>query len=260
VNARKCCGAFESAASQEFAQITLDNVSGSSALAPRMAIPSRHDNPFATCWIKPGAIPFRFDENQSAESLVVNLASHSWQGAIIGPHGSGKSTLLESLKPALRTARCRILSTKTRYDQRRLPSEFWNQLHEATARLKCDWPCASAATLPADNMRVLAVIDGFEQLAWLERTRIQRFCRRHGIGLLVTSHRSLGLPTLIRLSPDRTIIDRLVADLCEEVSTGVTAADVAESHACHGSNVREIFFDLYNRHERRRRFEIRSTR
>jgi hypothetical protein len=44
-----------------------------------------------------------------------------------------------------------------------------------------------------------------------------------------------------------------VADLCTEVSTPVTQNDVAASHACHGSNVREIFFELYDRHERGRR-------
>jgi len=37
------------------------------------------------------------------------------------------------------------------------------------------------------------------------------------------------------------------------VSAEITAEDVAASHACHGSNVREIFFELYRRHERRRR-------
>ena len=30
----------------------------------------------------------------------------------------------------------------------------------------------------------------------------------------------------------------------------VTRSDIVASHACHGSNVREIFFDLYDRHER----------
>jgi hypothetical protein len=37
------------------------------------------------------------------------------------------------------------------------------------------------------------------------------------------------------------------------VSTTITRADIAASHACHGSNVREILFDLYDRHEAGRR-------
>jgi hypothetical protein len=83
--------------------------------------------------------------------------------------------------------------------------------------------------------------------------RLKRHCRRQAAGLLVTSHAPTGLPTLITLAPDRLLIDRLIADLCAGVSTAVTPNDVAASHACHGSNVREILFDLYDRHERLRR-------
>jgi hypothetical protein len=44
-----------------------------------------------------------------------------------------------------------------------------------------------------------------------------------------------------------------VGDLCSELSTTITRADIAASHACHGSNVREILFDLYDCHETGRR-------
>ena len=30
------------------------------------SVPSRHDNPFATCWTRPGAIPFRFENGVMA--------------------------------------------------------------------------------------------------------------------------------------------------------------------------------------------------
>jgi hypothetical protein len=55
------------------------------------------------------------------------------------------------------------------------------------------------------------------------------------------------------LAPDRALVERLVADLAARVSTPVTAADIAASCASHGDNVREIFFALYDRHERLRR-------
>jgi hypothetical protein len=55
------------------------------------------------------------------------------------------------------------------------------------------------------------------------------------------------------LAPDRTLIDRLVAELCGRVPSPVSAEDVSASHACHGSNVREILFDLYDRHEKKTR-------
>jgi hypothetical protein len=97
------------------------------------------------------------------------------------------------------------------------------------------------------------VIDGFEQLNWLARMQLKRRCRRAGAGLLVTTHVPMGLPTLAQLSPSRRLIDQLVADLTAQVPSHITSDDVAASHASHGSNVRELFFDLYDRHERLRR-------
>ena len=204
--------------------------------------PSRRDNPFATCWTRPGALPFRFGEGQSAPQLIAKLADQNWWGAIVGPHGSGKSTLLESLKPALSHAGRRLLAIALRDGQRRLPREF------------CD--AFVVRTVERDS---LVLIDGYEQLGWLERLRLARRCRRASAGLLVTAHASTRLPTLIQLAPNQRLIERLVADLCVEVSTPISTEDVAASHACHDSNVREIFFDLYDRYERKRRSERTRT-
>jgi hypothetical protein len=109
----------------------------------------------------------------------------------------------------------------------------------------------SAALFQAS--RVLVIVDGFEQLGWFDRWRLKSFCRRRGAGLLVTSHRPCGIGPLIRVSPSRKLIGQLVADLWQDVSSDVTAKELDASYACHGSNVREIFFDLYDRHERLRR-------
>jgi energy-coupling factor transporter ATP-binding protein EcfA2 len=166
-------------------------------------IPSRHSNPFATCWTRPGAIPFRFGDGQSAAALVSQLAAQNGWGQIIGPHGSGKTTLLATLAPLLEEAR-----------------------------------------------RAVTIVDGYERLGRIARWRLRRRCRREGVGLLVTSHVSCGLVTLIELAPGRALVDQLVARLCDGVSTPIKPADVAASHARHGSNVREILFDLYDRHER----------
>lgn len=192
--------------------------------------PSRYDNPFATCWTRPGALAFRFDDGHSAEQLVAKLAAQRWWGAIVGPHGSGKSTLLKTLKPALLAAGIRIHAITLRNAQRQLPPGF----------------------LSFDRDRVLVIIDGYEQLRWLERARLKHRCRRANHGLLVTTHSPTSIPTLLRLAPEERLVQQLVGDLTAHVSTPITPADVAASHACHGSNVREILFDLYDRHERRR--------
>jgi hypothetical protein len=72
--------------------------------AHRGTAPSRTSNPFATCWTRPGALPFHFAEGESAAALIATLAAHGWWGEIIGPHGSGKSTLLATLAPQLAAA------------------------------------------------------------------------------------------------------------------------------------------------------------
>jgi hypothetical protein len=166
-------------------------------------VPSRHSNPFATCWTRPGALAFRFAEGLSVDDLVARLANQNWRGQIIGPHGSGKTTLLAALRPVLIVAE-----------------------------------------------RPIRVIDGYKQLGWLARHRISQGCLKSGSGLLVTSHRSVGLPTLIELRPDRQLVEQLVNELCAATLTPVTITDADASHARYGSNVREILFDLYDRHER----------
>src|SRR3954471_19800405 len=199
-----------------------------------LSTPSRLDNPFATCWTRPGAIPFRFSGRCSIEMIKAKLGTQDGRGTIIGPHGSGKTTLLESLKPVLVAAGFDIHAILLRDAQRRLPRSFADQLGTC-------------------NSSSMIIVDGYEQLHLLARWRLCSQVRRRRAGLLVTSHCSTRIPELITLSPDRDLVEDLVGALCEKVSTPVTADDIAASHACHGSNVREIFFDLYDRHEQRRR-------
>jgi hypothetical protein len=206
---------------------------GSSLVARRRsAPPSRFANPFATCWIRPGAIPFRFPAGESAETLLAKLAGQKWRGAIVGPHGSGKSTLLETVKPLLGEVGFEVIAMTLQSGERRLPARL----------IRC-------------RKRAVIVVDGYEQLGWLERMMLLVECGRFGHGLLVTSHAPTALPTLLYTEPSERLIYKLVEQLSAQVSTSITSSDVAASLACHGSNVREIFFDLYDRHEQLRRGE-----
>jgi energy-coupling factor transporter ATP-binding protein EcfA2 len=196
---------------------------------PNAPLPSRHGNPFATCWTKPGAIAFRSAGGESAEQVVARLAGQNWWGEILGPHGSGKSTLLESLKPLLSAAGRQVSAATLRDGQRRLPRHFLR----------------GALSLP----QLLVIVDGYEQLSRLSRAWLQWKCQRSAAGLLITSHISTGLPPLVRLQPDLTLVEQLVAELTQFRPSAITSADIAASHACRGSNVRELLFDLYDRHE-----------
>jgi hypothetical protein len=196
-------------------------------------VPSREGNPFATCWTRPGALAFRFPEELNAEALIAQFASQNWRGVIVGPHGSGKSTLLATLRPLLSAAGQHVSTIVVRTRQRRLPRNFLR-----------------TALAPANP---LIIVDGFEQLSRLSRAWLCWQCRQKGAGLLITSHAETCLPTLIRLQPDVELTAALVADLTRDRNSHVTSADIAASHARHGSNIRELLFDLYDRHEASRR-------
>lgn len=232
------------------------------------SIPSRLDNPFATCWTKPGAIPFHFPADQSENGILEQLAASNWRGAIIGPHGSGKSTLLETLKPRLIAVGHKLTMIALRSGQRSLPRDFVKCRQSCRVvrpeALRRAWRRGGAlSATPCDGVPFntahqlvqppIVIVDGYEQLTWTERLKLIMRCRRRAIGLLVTSHRRTRLPTLVELHPELILVEQLVAVLCDQVSTRIDPEFIAASHACHGSNVREIFFDLYDRYERIRR-------
>jgi uncharacterized MnhB-related membrane protein len=192
-------------------------------------VPCRHSNPFATCWTRPGAISFRFVDGESIESLVARLHAADGWGEIVGPHGSGKSTLLAAIEPELAAVGWDVARITLRDGQRYLP-RWWLQ-----------------AAL--SKKRPLVMIDGYEQLSWLSRALVKWRCHNAAAGLLVTSHEPTRPQTLYRTRVDAELAQSLVSTLTAERFSPITAADVAASHACHGSNLRELFFALYDRHE-----------
>jgi len=189
-------------------------------------------NPFSTRFVQPGAIPFRFPTFPSPDglaALVLRLGETRGWGQIIGPHGSGKSTLLAALLPVLSDWRvCHIKLNTT--DRRLLPEVF-------------DPPKPGA----------LLVIDGFEQLGFLSRWRVKRHCRKHGCGLLVTAHTSMGLPDLYRTAVTPRAAAEVVAELAPESSTDfagfLDGFDIPARLRAHHGSLREVLFELYDRWE-----------
>jgi hypothetical protein len=195
---------------------------------------SRHpaSNPFATRWTRPGAIPFQFPAGFTAPDVLAGLDANGGQGAILGCHGSGKSTLLASLLPLLRQSGREPVPVSLHDGQRRLPHDVWQSSH---APANC-----------------VLVIDGFEQLGRWQRWSVMRACERRRCGLLVTSHRPCGLPILVHLKPQIEIVQRLVGECLPDHHGCIETQDIEIAWARHGSNIREILFDLYDVFERRR--------
>jgi hypothetical protein len=190
-------------------------------------------NPFATRWSRPGAIPFDFGENGTVADLVHRLRANNWVGAIVGPHGSGKSTLLSTIVPAVVAAGRRVVFIGLHNGQKRLPLS-WRDIN---------WLEAAS----------ILVIDGYEQLGRLRRWRLELQCRRRGHGLLVTSHAETGLPVLFRTAPDLATVKRLIEYRLPTHGGRIRPADIEHAWRRHTGNVREVFFELYNVFEARRR-------
>ncbi|HLA86220.1 MAG TPA: hypothetical protein VJL29_15640 [Thermoguttaceae bacterium] len=204
------------------------------------ASPSAADggNPFSTRYVRPGAIPYLFPPGENVSSVVGRLAANGWRGQIVGPHGAGKSTLLAAMLPAIEATGRLVVLVELHDGERRLP-ELKKETFYFFEKVEC--PLFS---------RVL-VIDGYEQLPWWRRWCLKRQCRRRGMGLLVTSHHSVGLPLVFRVEVDAESARRVVAKLLAGRPIILTEQDVDRSLARHGRNLRETLFELYDLFEQR---------
>lgn len=194
--------------------------------------PSGKSNPFSTRFTRPGGIPYRFPPGMSAELLVERLSRNGWRGQILGSHGSGKSALVAALIPAIERAGRQVVLMELHDRQRRLPKN-WTQragLSRSTA----------------------VIVDGCEQLAPWNRWLLKWFCRRRGLGLLVTTHRSLGMPDLLCTSVDLPLAQEIVESLLGDQKLLISPEDVKQRFEVQQGNLREVLFDLYDLYERRR--------
>ena len=190
------------------------------------------ENPFRASRIKPGAIPYVFPAGQNVAALVDRLRETGWWGEVVGPHGSGKSTLLETLIPAIhRVGRPTVLVA----------------LHDGQRRLPIKLSSDSRLRAPG-----VLVIDGYEQLGYWSRWIVKRFCRRQGMGLMVTAHASVGLPELYRTEVTSEAAERVIDQLLGGRSAPFSSQEVSERLAQHGGDLRETLFDLYDIYEQRR--------
>jgi hypothetical protein len=184
-------------------------------------------NPFSTRFICPDADSYLFPEDTDAMRLVAKLREAGWWGQIVGPHGTGKTTLLHTLVPLMEKAGRRVEIHVLHRTDRRLA---------AARRTRRGW-----------DSQTQVVIDGYDQLDWLSRTRLKRTCRSRGAGLLVTAHVPTGLPHVWRTETSLELAQTLVARLLPtEYASWITAEDVSRAFAAHRGNLREMLLSLYD--------------
>lgn len=196
--------------------------------------PDRHrGNPFATRHTRPGAVP---PLDQAGRPLDLgplwDAVERHRQVAIVGPHGTGKSTLLAGL--AAHLAATGRLGELRRVHRRR-----------DLIRL-----LAAIGSGPAD---AVLLIDGWEQLGRPGAALAAAAARVVGRRLVVTSHAATWFPVARRTGGTLPLLTAIVARLPTHNAV-ITPADLAESFAASGGNLRDALGDLYDR------FELRSRR
>ncbi len=193
----------------------------------------RLTNPFSTAFIRPGAIPYQFPENESLDDLFHRFEVAEHRGEIIGPHGTGKSTLIAAFSDYLQKQRLTIYLVTLHDGQRRLPFSP-NRLDQPEG--------------------TILVVDGFEQLSWWNRQILFRVCRQKKWGILVTAHTPTGLPTIFETAMSPALGMRVVLQLLDQRQRPLAESVVTPRQALrrlreHDGNLRETLFDLYDRWE-----------
>lgn len=187
------------------------------------------ENPFSTKFVRPGALAYRLFPRRRLDDLLQRFETIGRAAQIVGPHGSGKSTLLADLVRRWEQKAERVVVL---------------ELHDGRRKL----PRGLAAVCQKEDPTILAV-DGYEQLSSAARRGVRRFCRRNGLGLVVTSHRSVGLPDLARCTPSLGLVGQLVRELVDDEDFHIAEDEIRRSFDRHEGNVREILFDMYDLQE-----------
>ena len=176
-------------------------------------------NPFSTKFIRPGAITYQCKPGESISYYVDKFLSFGMRGQVIGPHGTGKSTFVITLQKELVAQGYKVcLITLHSTDKSELKH------------------------LRSLDRHSILILDGFEQLPFWRRWWIIQSTRWRSIGLLTTSHRSFGLPTLLETSVDLETAQNLIKMLTHSEAPNNLDSLLKK----HNGNLRETFFDLYD--------------
>jgi hypothetical protein len=173
-------------------------------------MPTKLENPFSTCFTKPGQIPFIESESNQLDEIVDRFINAEYVGQIVGPHGSGKTTLTFDIQRRIATQ-----SGHGIHFLRKTVGENGKVLDTARRNTPADGSCS---TLPNGNQSTrILVLDGFERLPWYARTSLVHRCRVESTGLLITSHQRIrGLPVVASRLPKPkdllSIVHHLIRD------------------------------------------------
>lgn len=180
------------------------------------------DNPFSTDRV----LRIRYEPRGATwDELLTRFVTLGFRGAVIGHHGAGKTTFVEDFAERLPSLGLQ-------------PRLVW--LHDRSGREERRGLFRVAAGLAAGDCLIL---DGAEQLGWLQWRRLRWLARRTG-GLLITQHARGRLPTFWRCETDVELLADIVCRLQPEAGG---KHSLAKLYRQHRGNLREVLRTLYDR-------------
>lgn len=199
------------------------------------------NNPFATRYVLPDALPFFFIDDKdvvdknSVTRLVDFFEQKNCRGQIIGNHGSGKTTLLAAIVDKLKKRNYIVCAIALHDQQRKLPREFTQEIEKKIA-----------------SHEKIIIVDGFEQLSFLARLQLILFTSWRKCGLLITSHRrKFGLPILWQTKSSLKLTAQIVETILQKNNrVAQHSQDLLETlWKKHNGNVRLVLMSLYDFYE-----------
>lgn len=191
-------------------------------------------NPFSSHLVEPARGGYIFTGGAGLDGVLTQLRGAGWRGELIGPCGAGKSTLLTDIQHALEGNGRAVVRWQCSDVQRHLPAGWLSRWREAGVIL----------------------VDGAERLNRLELIALRLVTRQHRQGLVITTHRRVGVGTAIWVRPNpKALAQKIAALLSGQISTAPAIIDTLEDQLCEQlayrkGNAREVLFDLYAEFER----------
>ncbi|NWK55109.1 hypothetical protein HW115_05775 [Verrucomicrobiaceae bacterium N1E253] len=183
-----------------------------------------HDNPFATDRVEQ-LLVFRPEWSGTSWSAIEDRWTKLGQrGALIGPHGSGKTTFLDAWEKRLMEQGGEVLRLFLNRESRELDEIAWEALEDASGKI--------------------VILDGEEQLGWLQRRRFYQ-CTASAAGVLVARHRRGKLPVLLEFEPNMELLIRCVHELAPQQVEALSEHLPSWWREHHG-NIREVLLRCYD--------------
>lgn len=217
-------------------------------------------NPFATRYIRPGAIPYFFADPARCGEWLDRFRAEGAQAQLVGPHGVGKTSLGLELARHLRPEfpDFRHLTLRQEKGRSELIQVVGVQQHSFVADRGTQSLFHSEGV--EGKSRTLFLIDGWQRFSRLNRHLFIENCRRLGHGVLVTSHRVTSrLPVLVKIESDRKIFFHLVRYLQRDSFFELDGAVVADAYEAAEGNFREAFMTLYDAFEAEKRQKLQDS-